>query len=127
MIPFVTIGAKDRTESEAFYDPVLAAIGFERKEDYERWATWGPKGANRNEVYVGAPFEGEARAGNGIMVALQAPDEEAVRSAHRAGIAAGGGNEGDPGHRPADSDWYGAYLRDPADNKLCICYSPGRS
>jgi catechol 2,3-dioxygenase-like lactoylglutathione lyase family enzyme len=124
MIPFVTIGAKDRAISEAFYDPVLVAIGLERQDDYERWAAWGPKGTNRNEIYVGAPFEGEQRAGNGIMIALRAPSEDAVRAAHRTGLTAGGSNEGDPGYRPADSDWYGAYLRDPAGNKICICYSP---
>ena len=86
MIPFVTIGAKDRAQSVAFYDPVLAAIGYERSPDYERWAAWAPRGTDKIEIYVGAPFAGEPQAGNGIMIALRAPDNAAVRAAHAAGL-----------------------------------------
>ena len=100
---------------------------FQRTPDYERWATWGPKGSGKHEVYVGTPFAGEARAGNGIMVAFAAPDEISVRAAHKAGLAAGGSDEGAPGSRPEGSTWYGAYLRDPAGNKICICHSPWNS
>lgn len=124
MIPFVTIGAKDRELAVAFYDPVLRAIGYERLPDYERWAAWAPKGSGKTEIYVGAPFAGEPQAGNGIMVALRAPHRDAVRAAHAAGLRSGGKDEGAPGCRPADSDWYGAYLRDPTGNKICICHSP---
>lgn len=124
MIQFVTVGAKNRGESEAFYNPVLAEIGFERMPDYERWAAWGPKGSKKNQIYVGAPFAGEQRAGNGIMFAVRAPSEGAVRAAHSAGLRSGGSDDGGPDYRPKESQWYGAYLRDPAGNKICICYSP---
>ena len=30
MIPFVTIGARDRAASNAFYDAVLGALGYAR-------------------------------------------------------------------------------------------------
>ena len=124
MISFVTIGARDRAKSATFYDAVFAAIGYERTLDDERWIAYGPKGSRRREAYIGDPFAGEARGGNGIMVAFAAADEAQVRAAHAAGLNSGGSDEGAPGFRPPGSTWYGAYLRDPTGNKLTICFSP---
>jgi len=120
MIPFVTIGARDRAASNAFYDAVLGALGYARTRNDERWTAYG-QSPDRREVFVGAPFDGEARGGNGIMVAFEAGTADAVRAAHAAGLKAGGTDEGAPAYRPADSTWYGAYLRDPTGNKICIC------
>jgi hypothetical protein len=37
----------------------------------------------------------------------------------------GGTDEGAPGPRPADSKtFYGAYLRDPTGNKICVYCKP---
>jgi hypothetical protein len=38
----------------------------------------------------------------------------------------GGSDEGKPGPRPADSNtFYGAYMRDPTGNKICVfCRTP---
>jgi len=48
-----------------------------------------------------------------------------VKEAHAAGLANGGTDEGGPGPRPEGSkDFYGAYLRDEAGNKICI-YAKG--
>lgn len=121
MIPFVTIGAKNRATSATFYDAVLGALGYERTRDDDRWIAYGLKGSGAREFFVGAPFEGEAHGGNGIMFAVNTADEASVRAAHAAGLIAGGRDEGVPGYRPEGSAWFGAYLRDPAGNKLCIC------
>ena len=85
------------------------------------WAFYGDKGREGN-VAICRPFDGQpARAGNGIMVALVAPSQDAVRAAHAGGLAHGGSDEGAPGFRPPDGKaFYGAYLRDPTGNKLCI-------
>jgi predicted lactoylglutathione lyase len=64
----------------------------------------------------------EARGGNGIMIAFKAPSREAVTAAYNGGMANGGSDEGKPGFRPpeATSGFFGAYLRDPTGNKICI-------
>jgi len=55
------------------------------------------------------------------MIAFKAATVDEVKTAHAAGLAHGGTDEGAPGFRPADKQsWYGAYLRDPTGNKLCI-------
>ena len=59
------------------------------------------------------------------MIAFVAPSKDAVHKAYAAGIESGGKDEGAPGPRPADSTtFYGAYLRDPAGNKICV-YAKG--
>jgi len=121
MIGYATIGASDVGAALPFYDAVLGAIGYERAFFEGGWAGYGRKG-EAQDIYICPPFDGQpARAGNGIMLGLLAPTKAAVAAAHQAGIAAGGKDEGAPGPRPADStDFWGAYLRDPTGNKLCV-------
>jgi catechol 2,3-dioxygenase-like lactoylglutathione lyase family enzyme len=125
MLAYVTIGALDVEAALPFYDALLGAIGCERAFLDGGWAGYRPAGGEAN-IFICPPFDGQAaRPGNGIMVAFRAPDEAAVRAAHAAGLAAGGTDEGGPGRRPEDSDsFYGAYLRDPTGNKLCVFTKP---
>jgi catechol 2,3-dioxygenase-like lactoylglutathione lyase family enzyme len=127
MIGYVTIGAASTEAALPFYDAVFGAIGYERAFSDGGWSGYGPKGEESQNVYVvDAPADGNpARAGNGIMIAFKAPSTDAVQAAHAAGLANGGTDEGGPGPRPADSTtFYGAYLRDPTGNKICIFTKP---
>lgn len=121
MIGYVTIGARDVEAALPFYDGVLGAIGGERKSFDGGGALYGLEGGE-GTVGVCKPFDGRpARGGNGIMIAFVAPSQDAVRAAHAAGLATGGTDEGAPGFRPPDGKaFYGAYLRDPTGNKLCV-------
>ena len=61
------------------------------------------------------------RAGNGVTVAFDAPSRAAVDAFHAAALAAGGSDEGPPGIREHyHPNYYGAYVRDPDGNKLCV-------
>jgi len=122
MIGYVTIGMNDAQKSGRFYDAVFGAIGHERKFEDSGWIGYGPKGADSHNVYVCPPHDGKpATVGNGTMIAFVAPSKDAVQKAYEAGLATGGTDEGAPGPRPADSkDFYGAYLRDPTGNKVCV-------
>jgi catechol 2,3-dioxygenase-like lactoylglutathione lyase family enzyme len=122
MIGYVTIGMNDAQKSGRFYDAVFGAIGHERKFEDSGWIGYGRKGEDSHGVYVCPPHDGKpAAAGNGTMIGFVAPSKDAVNEAYRAGLASGGTDEGAPGPRPADSkDFYGAYLRDPTGNKICV-------
>ena len=126
MLGYMTIGALDTAASAKFYDAVLGAIGYARNTTDGDWLGWGPKGSKASSLYICPPFDGKpARAGNGIMVAIRAGTQDMVRAAHTAALKNGGTDEGAPGPRPADSkDYYGAYMRDPVGNKLCIYWKP---
>ena len=126
MIGYVTIGTDDFDRALPFYDGVFGAIGGERKSYEGGWAFYGPDGGEGN-VGLCKPFDGQpARGGNGIMIAFTAPSKEAVAAAHAAGLAAGGTDEGQPGMRPPEgTQFYGAYLRDPTGNKICVFHMVG--
>ena len=125
MISHVHVGVDDFGRAFAFYDVVLPVLGLAlRFRDPERgWAGWQTPGVARPLFLVGRPFDGrKASPGNGQMIALLAADRATVDRAHAVALAAGGSDEGAPGLRPRyHADYYGAYLRDPEGNKLCIC------
>lgn len=55
------------------------------------------------------------------MVALMAKSRAGVDQAPALALANGGKDEGKPGLRPHDHDnCYGAYLRDPDGNRICV-------
>jgi catechol 2,3-dioxygenase-like lactoylglutathione lyase family enzyme len=122
MIGYVTIGAKDSEASGKFYDAVFGAIGAERKSAEGGWIFYGPKGSD-GVVALCPPFNKQpATAGNGSMVAFKAKSIAEVDAAHQAGLGHGGNDEGAPGFRPpqSTSGFYGAYMRDPTGNKICV-------
>ena len=71
--------------------------------------------------------EQPATPGNGQMIALLAPSREIVNRCHALAMVHGGSCEGPPGLRPHyHPDYFGAYMRDPDGNKLCVCcHEPG--
>lgn len=125
MLGYVTIGALDSEASGKFYDAVLSAIGGERKFADGGWVGYGPKSGDHN-VYVCPPHDQQpARPANGTMIAFKAHSMDEVKAAYEAGLSHGGRDEGAPGPRPADSKtFFGAYLRDPTGNKICVYCKP---
>jgi hypothetical protein len=125
MLGYVTIGAKDSDASGKFYDAVFTAIGCERKFADGGWIGYGPSGSEQPSVFICPPYDGKpAHSGNGMMVGLKATSNQAVDAAHKAALANGGSDEGAPGYRPPEKQiWYGAYMRDPTGNKLCVFHA----
>ncbi|HEY5237855.1 MAG TPA: VOC family protein [Rhizomicrobium sp.] len=126
MIGYVTIGALDSEASGKFYDAVFGTIGADRKFADGGWIGYGPKGSDGYSVFVCPPHDKKAATfGNGSMIAFKGENEAQVQAAYEAGLKSGGTDEGAPGPRPADSKtFYGAYLRDPTGNKICVYCKP---
>ena len=126
MLGYVTIGALDSEASGKFYDAVLGAIGYARAFADGGWIGYGAKGSDAQDVFVCPPHDKKpARAGNGIMIAFKAANKDQVKAAHVAALSHGGTDEGKPGPRPEDSTtFYGAYMRDPTGNKICVFCRP---
>ena len=123
MFSHTTLGTDDLPASLAFYDAVLSILGHQRKFADDHWAGWKPATADRPLFIVTAPFNGHPAApGNGQMIAFAATTRALVDQAHAAALAAGGTDEGAPALRPHyHPAYYGAYVRDPSGNNLCIC------
>jgi catechol 2,3-dioxygenase-like lactoylglutathione lyase family enzyme len=122
----VTLGANDTDASNAFYDAVLATIGWASHMGFPGWRAYSKDGAGAGlTVWVCKPFNGEpASAGNGSMLAFAATNHAEVDAFHAAAMAHGGSDDGAPGLRPDyGPNWYAAYLRDPTGNKLAVVFN----
>ena len=125
LLSHVHVGVLDFGRAFAFYSGVMAKLGFILKfsKPEKSSAGWMEEGVARPLFLIGRPFDGEAaNAGNGQMVALLAPNRDAVDQAHAWAVKNGGTDEGAPALRPHyHPDYYGAYFRDPDGNKICVC------
>ncbi|MCS0496746.1 VOC family protein [Ancylobacter sp. MQZ15Z-1] len=130
VIEHMSIGVSNYERSLAFYDAVLAPLGLVRvmshPEPEGESACWGPAGElpspegtpgaapfwiqHRSEAIVPVP---------GFHLCFMAPDRDAVRAFHAAGLLAGGRDEGAPGLRPHYGEgYYAAFLFDPDGWKI---------
>jgi catechol 2,3-dioxygenase-like lactoylglutathione lyase family enzyme len=125
MFSHVTLGTGDLARARAFYDPVMAALGLTAPFALPGTLVYGDLAGPK--LFIVSPFDGgQATSGNGTHVALLAKSRADVDAFHAAALAHGGSDEGAPGPRPHyHPNYYGAYVRDPDGNKVCIvCHKP---
>ena len=124
MISYVMVGTNDLESAVKFYDRLMPNMNMVRVETDKDFAAYAPKNKPKNiEFYVTKPFDGNrANSGNGTMIALAVETSQIVDDCHKAGIDAGGKDEGAPGFRPANGNIYYAYVRDLDGNKLCFVH-----
>jgi len=126
MFSHVTVGSNDIPRAKRFYDSVTTALGLKRQADHAEAVGYGAPGG-RPQLWIVRPLDKKsASVGNGVTIGLDASDRSAVDAAHAAALASGGTDEGKPGVRAHyHPNYYGAYVRDPDGNKVCIvCHKP---
>jgi catechol 2,3-dioxygenase-like lactoylglutathione lyase family enzyme len=115
MIDHLSLGVLDLARSRAFYDAVLAPLGYRRVFDLEDASGYG-----RAEPHPlkeqGVPFwitkNADGPALNGHVCFL-APARAAVDAFHATALAAGGRDNGKPGLRPEyHAHYYAAFIID---------------
>ena len=123
MISHVALGSNDIAASKRFYDAVLSALGYVRQKEAQGEIGYAADGDVRCRFWVVEPFNREpATFGNGVTIALVAPNRAAVDAFHAAALAAGGTDEGAPGLRPFHASFYAAFVRDHDGNKIsAVC------
>ena len=119
----VCLVSNDLERSAHFYDAVLAPLGIVNLGPFlDQGVGYGRR---LPELLILRPLHGRATCSNGATLGLKAPDRRAVDDFHRAGLASGGKDAGQPGPRGAVPHAYGAYLLDPDGNKICAyCFDP---
>jgi catechol 2,3-dioxygenase-like lactoylglutathione lyase family enzyme len=114
MYDHIGLKVKDIEASIRFYEAALAPLGFVRDG-----SGFGPKGAPALWLYEGGGKN------SGTHVAFAAKDHGAVDRFHKAGVKAGGKDNGAPGLRADYSPtYYAAFLVDPDGNNVeAVCMS----
>ena len=116
MIGYVTIGTNDLARAAKFYDALLEQRGAKRLMDLDAFILWGTS-LTEPCLALAKPFDGKpATVGNGVMVALQAESQDAVKAIHAKALELGAQDEGAPG--PRGDGFYAGYFRDLDGNKL---------
>src|ERR1019366_4898244 len=109
MFDHVSIRVADRSASERFYRTTLAELGIEPTHagtDLVEWSDFSMVDADSKHPPTCH-----------LHVAFVAPTREHVEAFWRAGLSAGGEDDGEPGERPQYTPgYYGAFLRDPDGN-----------
>lgn len=117
LIDHLQLVVADLDASKRFYTAVLGTLGIELGGE-------GPDFFWADELFVSS-VESPASAGQKTgraHFAFQAPDEKTVQNFHRAGLEAGGRDNGAPGQRPYHPGYYAAFLLDPDGNNVEVVY-----
>lgn len=119
MLDHLSLGVADLEKGRAFYDAVLAPLGYRRLFDDADSSGYG-----RERVKGGAlPFwiakHRTVKANLGLHICFAAPSRVAVDAFHAAALAAGGLDNGRPGLRPQyHANYYAAFVFDPDGHKI---------
>ena len=113
MIDHLHMVVEDLRASRRFYEAVLEAVDVPigGEGDTYFWA---------DELFVSSA-DSEAALGKLTgrhHLAFQARDRAAVEAFHKAGLGAGGTDNGAPGERPYHPGYYAAFLLDPDGNNI---------
>jgi len=119
MIGYATIGVSDMERAKKFYGELFEAKGAKVVMDNGRIAFLS-SGRDKPMLAMCEPYDGNAPTpGNGAMIAFSADSKNDVDQMYARAIEIGATDEGKPGQRIPDR-FYGAYVRDPDNNKLCF-------
>lgn len=119
MLGYTTIGTSDMDKACAFYDALLGELGASQLFGQDRIKFYGTA-PNQAMLAVCIPYDEQAQnCGNGNMVAINAGDRATVDKLYAKARELGAADDGEPGER-VPGMFYGAYVRDLDNNKLCF-------
>ncbi|HXC91520.1 MAG TPA: VOC family protein [Stellaceae bacterium] len=118
MLGHMSFGVEKLTVAAAFYDEVLAPLGYVRLWTKPHAVGFGERGGGDKLALFVKPGEA-APPGAGFHVAFKAPSRDAVDAFHAAALRAGGVDCGEPGLRPQyGATYYAAFVFDLDGHKL---------
>ncbi len=122
MIDHASLPVSDLAKSAAFYEALLAPLGYVKMVERPQTVGFGKRFP---ELWLNER-KGLAPVSDGMHLCLRAKGEDAVNAFHAAALANGGRDDGAPGPRQAAlTTYYAAFIRDPDGNKLEAASFPG--
>ncbi len=125
MLSHLSFGVSDLARSTAFYDAIMAALGYARVYTSPNGAGYGLPGTEIDKLLLIRQPDPVVPPGPGFHLAFFAPTREAVDRFHAAALLLGGTDLGAPGPRPHyGPTYYAAFVRDPDGYKLEAKFPP---
>lgn len=120
MIDHLSITTTDLDRAQAFYDPVLGALGYPRVNRHSNSIGYGVREPGPDApAYISVFLSRESLVPDNRHWAFRAHSRAAVRAFHAAALKHGGTDDGAPGLRPDYHEhYYGAFVRDPDGNRI---------
>jgi catechol 2,3-dioxygenase-like lactoylglutathione lyase family enzyme len=126
MLDHVGLSVSDFARSKAFYEKVLAPLGFGLVMEVTRAESGGTYegagfGHKKPDFWIGV---GGGKLSGPLHVAFAARDRAAVDAFYETAIAAGATDNGAPGLRPHyHPNYYGAFVLDPDGHNIeAVCH-----
>jgi catechol 2,3-dioxygenase-like lactoylglutathione lyase family enzyme len=118
MLHHISFAVTDLSRSEAFYDAVLAPLGYRRVCSSQGFSGWGL--VDGEDIFaLKLRTSGTIIPGDGFHVAFAAPSRGAVDAFYRAALANGGKDNGGTGLHPEyGPDYYAAFVFDPEGYRI---------
>ncbi len=118
-IDHVSLPVRDFERAAKFYDPVMAALGLQRRKQSDGAIGYGPDDVLPPIFWILRAGENAAQAGPGLHVSFRAKDRAQVHAFYDTALAQGGRDAGAPGPRPHyTAGFYGAFVFDPEGYKI---------
>lgn len=123
MLGYCTIGVNDMDRAVKFYDALLGEIGAKQLFGQDRIKFYGTGEGAMLAICI--PYDEKAQnPGNGNMVAIPGGGQDGVKKLYAKALELGATDEGEPGER-IPGMFYGAYVRDFDNNKICFFHMGG--
>jgi len=119
MLDHVGLRTNKVKELVAFYEKVLAPLGYSKLHDFGVAAGFG----RGQEVPL---WIGEGQGPSSVHLAISSADRASVDSFYKTALEAGGRDNGPPGIRAQyHPHYYGAFVLNPDGNNLeAVCHKP---
>jgi len=119
MLDHIGLSTTRLKEMFAFYEAVLAPLGYAKQRDFGVAAGFGKEG----ELPL---WIGEGKGASSVHLAISAKSHAEVDAFYAAAMANGAKDNGPPGHRPQyHENYYAAFVFDPDGNNLeAVCHLP---
>ena len=110
MIDHVTLRVSDFHASKAFYETVLAPLGYAEpwSDEEQRAADWGDLSISQDDQPLS----------ENVHIGFAARNRAEVDDFHRVALAAGYRDNGPPGERKYHRGYYAAFVIDPDGNNV---------
>ena len=113
LVDHIQLVVRDLAASRRFYEGILAVLEIPLGGDADDYFWY-------DELFVSTA---DSQAAQGQLtgrhhLAFQARDRAMVDAFHRAGLASGGTDNGQPGERPYHPGYYAAFVNDPDGNNI---------